>query len=179
MAADTDTTERNPRLRDYDAKRDFGRTPEPAGAPGERAEGGLRFVVQRHRASRLHYDLRLELDGTLRSWAVPKGPTLDPDARRLAVQVEDHPMEYADFEGVIPAGEYGGGHVTIWDAGRYATEKWDDRHIIVTFDGHRLAGRYALFPVRDAWNIRKLDATPPPAATAAPPTAPPRPASSS
>jgi bifunctional non-homologous end joining protein LigD len=127
------------------------------------------FVVQEHHTprgktgERVHWDLRLERDGVLKSWAVPKGPPTEQGANRLAVPTEDHPLEYASFSGTISSGEYGGGEVTIWDAGRYATEKWDDRHIIVTFDGSRLAGRYALFPLNDgAWNIRKLDATPAP-----------------
>jgi bifunctional non-homologous end joining protein LigD len=109
-------------LQAYWRRRDFARTPEPSGAPvGERAEadGKPRFVVQRHRARRLHYDFRLEIGGVLVSWAVPKGPTLDPDVRRAAFKTEDHPIEYFDFEGIIPAGEYGGGDVIVWDAGTW------------------------------------------------------------
>ena len=124
------------RLATYQAKRDFARTPEPAGATkqpvkaqtDEASHQGqpLRFVVQRHRARRRHYDLRFEMDGVLASWAVPNGPTLDPKARRLAVHVEDHPIEYIDFEGVIPHGEYGGGDVIVWDAGTWEPYETDD-----------------------------------------------------
>jgi bifunctional non-homologous end joining protein LigD len=157
-------------LAEYRAKRDPARTAEPVPPAGTSLPVGDddTFVVQEHHTprgrtgERVHWDLRLERDGVLKSWAVPKGPPTEQGPNRLAVPTEDHPLEYASFSGAIAAGEYGGGHVTIWDAGRYATEKWDDRHIIVTFDGRRLAGRYAMFPVGDgAWNIRKLDATRP------------------
>ncbi|HEY0127399.1 MAG TPA: non-homologous end-joining DNA ligase [Blastococcus sp.] len=157
-------------LAEYRAKRDPARTAEPVPPSGSSLPVGDddTFVVQEHHTprgrtgERVHWDLRLERDGVLKSWAVPKGPPTEQGPSRLAVPTEDHPLEYASFSGTIAAGEYGGGHVTIWDAGRYATEKWDDRHIIVTFDGRRLAGRYAMFPVGDgAWNIRKLDDTAP------------------
>jgi bifunctional non-homologous end joining protein LigD len=145
-------TRRRAALADYKAKRDFDRTPEPAGdARDDGDSGGRMFVVQRHRARRLHYDLRLEVDGVLASWAVPKGPTLDPGKRHLAVHVEDHPMEYADFEGVIPSGEYGGGDVIVWDRGTWEPSGTDDPAAAIAagelhFDlhGEKLSGRFAL-----------------------------------
>jgi len=137
----------------YRAKRDFSRTPEPAGvlAAAEASDAQRRFVVQRHRARRLHYDLRFEIGGVLVSWAVPNGPTLDPSVRRLAVHVEDHPIEYLDFEGVIPTGEYGGGDVIVWDLGTWEPHATDDPaaavaagELHVDVSGHKLRGRLIL-----------------------------------
>src|SRR5829696_3096610 len=138
------------RLERYRAKRDFSITAEPEGTAAP-ATDGHRFVVQRHRARRPHYDLRLEAAGVLLSWAVPKGPTLDPDVKRMAVHVEDHPLGYFDFEGVIPAGEYGGGDVIVWDWGTWTlTEGEDPVEAVesggVHFDvfGQKLKGHFAL-----------------------------------
>jgi bifunctional non-homologous end joining protein LigD len=143
-------------LATYRRKRDFDRTPEPAGAapPHSDPRGIRRFVVQRHRARRLHYDLRFEIDGVLVSWAVPKGPTLDPGVRRAAFHVEDHPIEYIDFEGVIPAGGYGGGDVIVWDAGTWEPHKAGDPpdpgrsvadgELHVELEGEKLRGRFVL-----------------------------------
>jgi bifunctional non-homologous end joining protein LigD len=136
----------------YRGMRDFERTPEPSGQDARAGGNGApRFVVQRHRARRLHYDLRFEIDGTLASWAVPKGPTLDPTVRRMAVHVEDHPMEYIDFEGVIPSGEYGGGDVIVWDTGTWEPHGTDDPAAAVAagelhaeMHGHKLHGRLVL-----------------------------------
>ena len=137
-------------LEEYRRKRDFGRTPEPA--PNEVVERSGRFTVQRHRATALHYDFRLEIDGVLVSWAVPKGPTLDPKVRRLAMRTEDHPIEYLDFEGVIPAKEYGGGDVIVWDWGTWEPEPGEPApgiglrkgEVKFILHGQRLHGRYTI-----------------------------------
>ena len=147
-------------LGDYQSKRDFTRTAEPKGGP-PRSGGNastLRFVIQKHAASHLHYDLRLELDGVMKSWAVPKGPSLDPSQKHLAVEVEDHPIEYNTFEGTIPAGEYGGGTVMLWDRGTYEADDGnvDDLRrghergsLKVKLHGERLEGSFALVRMRD------------------------------
>lgn len=140
------------KLEPYRNKRDFSKTPEPAGTAIPVARPGVRrFVVQRHRASRLHYDFRLEIDGVLVSWAVPKGPSLDPGVRRGAFHVEDHPLEYFDFEGVIPAGEYGGGDVIVWDAGTWDEYKTGDPttslaagEVHLDMCGEKLRGQFVL-----------------------------------
>jgi bifunctional non-homologous end joining protein LigD len=135
-------------LKEYKRKRDFRRTPEPAGN-GAKSAPGRQFVVQKHAARRLHYDFRLELAGTLKSWAVPKGPSLDPGVKSLAVQVEDHPLEYATFEGVIPQGEYGGGTVMVWDHGTWEPEADPDKglkqgKLKFKLNGEKLHGSWAL-----------------------------------
>jgi bifunctional non-homologous end joining protein LigD len=157
-------TETDERLRTYRAKRDFTVTSEPEGTAPPAADG-WRFVVQRHRASRLHYDFRLEAAGVLLSWAVPKGPTLDADVKRLAAHVEDHPLDYFDFEGAIPAGEYGGGDVIVWDWGTWALAEGDDPLAAVAAGdlhlalfGEKLRGRFALVRRgrgRDEWLLIK------------------------
>jgi bifunctional non-homologous end joining protein LigD len=164
-----------PKLSTYRKKRDPARTPEPV-PPADRKtsrrpQKGNTFVVQEHHATALHWDFRLERDGVLVSWAVPKGLPLDPDVNHLAVHTEDHPLEYADFEGDIPAGEYGGGAVSIWDRGTYECEKWTDREVKVVLQGERVTGRYVLFKTgaRDRdWMMHRMD--PPPSGYTSMPT---------
>jgi bifunctional non-homologous end joining protein LigD len=153
------------KLTTYRAKRDFEATSEPTGGPDALPEddGGHRFVVQEHHATRLHWDLRLEHDGVLASWAIPNGIPPDPSDNRLAVRTEDHPLEYLDFHGEIPKGQYGAGTMTIWDRGTYEVHKWEARKVEVTFHGERLTGRYGLFPIgrsgdsANDWMIHRMD----------------------
>ncbi|MGH9081485.1 MAG: non-homologous end-joining DNA ligase [Acidimicrobiales bacterium] len=154
----------DPSLETYRRKRDPARTPEPlppeqGAAPADRP-GAPRFVIQEHHASSLHWDFRLERDGVLVSWALPKGLPMDPAHNRLAVPTEDHPLEYSRFSGTIPASEYGGGKVTIWDQGSYDCEKWAEREVMVVLHGQRVEGRYVLFPTGENWMIHRMD--PPP-----------------
>jgi bifunctional non-homologous end joining protein LigD len=155
---------RSETLSTYRKKRDPARTPEPVPAtsrPRPRRRGtGDTFVIQEHHATALHWDFRLERDGVLVSWAVPKGLPRHPGTNHLAVHTEDHPMEYAAFEGEIPEGEYGGGKVVLWDHGTYECEKWSDREVKVVLHGQRVAGRYVLFKTgaRDRdWMMHRMD----------------------
>jgi bifunctional non-homologous end joining protein LigD len=159
----------SPKLTEYRAKRDPKKTPEPMGAKKAKGSGGRdakaaqpTFVIQEHHARALHWDFRLEHDGVLVSWALPKGLPLDPKTNHLAVHTEDHPLDYGSFAGDIPKGEYGAGKVTIWDHGTYETEKWRTNEIMVVLHGKRAQGRYVLFPTGEKnWMIHRMD--PPPA----------------
>src|SRR5919202_697564 len=146
-------------LDSYRRKRDFSATPEPTGDAAAAGNGRTaRFVVQEHHARSLHWDLRLERDGVLASWAVPKGIPPDPRKNHLAVRTEDHPLEYLDFHGDIPAGQYGAGTMAIWDRGTYETHKWRDKEVMVTFHGERVQGRYVLFRTDgNNWMIHRMD----------------------
>ncbi len=164
------------KLDDYKKKRDFHKTGEPSagGNPGSWADKRPVFVIQKHDASTLHYDFRIEVDGVLKSWAVPKGPSTDPDEKRLAIPTEDHPLEYADFEGTIPSDAYGGGTVLIWDRGSYSNLKEeeedagksvsaqiDNGHVTIRLEGQKISGGYALIGTGrgdDArWLLIKMD----------------------
>ena len=157
----------------YNAKRDFAKTGEPKGKEGRGAKsktGGDSFVVQKHDASRLHWDFRLDMDGVLKSWAVPRGPSIDPADKRLAVRTEDHPLDYADFEGTIPKGEYGGGTVMLWDRGRWIPEPGKDPrktieegHLHFTLEGERMKGEWVMFRLKgrpgekgENWMLKKV-----------------------
>jgi len=156
-------------LAEYNRKRDFSRTKEPEGRVPKKKGKQLEFVIQKHAASHLHYDFRLELDGVMKSWAVPKGPSLDPSVRRLAMEVEDHPISYNTFEGTIPAGEYGGGTVMLWDRGTYEAEDgggveslrrgYEKGDLKITLHGKRLRGSWVLVrmnrPGRPQWLLIK------------------------
>src|SRR3954465_4251249 len=144
-------------LEAYRAKRDFQETPEPAGDTRE-PEASRRFVVQEHSARAMHWDLRLEHEGTLASWAIPKGIPPDPKRNNLAVRTEDHPLEYLDFHGEIPRGEYGAGTMRIYDRGTYELHKFRDAEVMVTFHGERVRGRYVLFRTDEKnWMIHRMD----------------------
>ncbi|MDB4881747.1 MAG: ATP-dependent ligase LigD polymerase module / ATP-dependent ligase LigD phosphoesterase, partial [Gemmatimonadetes bacterium] len=151
-------TKKTAALAEYNAKRDFSKTGEPAGKVPKAKGKTLHFVIQKHAASHLHYDFRLELDGVMKSWAVPKGPSLDPSVRRLAMEVEDHPISYNTFEGTIPQGEYGGGTVMLWDRGTYEAANgggaeslrrgYEKGDLDIVLHGHRLTGGWVLVRLR-------------------------------
>ena len=164
------------KLEEYKQKRHFDKTSEPGDeeASFDWAEGQSIFVIQKHQASNLHYDFRIEVDGVLKSWAVPKGPSSDPSVKRLAIPTEDHPLGYADFEGVIPEGEYGAGSVILWDRGTYRNLKEDDEeeapsietqiedgHVTIWLEGQKLQGGYALIRTgkgdQPRWLLIKMD----------------------
>jgi DNA ligase D-like protein (predicted 3'-phosphoesterase) len=157
-------------LKTYREKRDFSATSEPLPSElsaGKESRSNI-FVIQKHDARNLHYDLRLEVDGILKSWAIPKGPSLDPRQKRLAIETEDHPLEYAEFEGVIPKGQYGAGTVIVWDTGPYRnmtekdgrtlsiTEALERGHIAVWLEGRKLKGGYALTRTKRGWILIKI-----------------------
>src|SRR5688572_22606044 len=164
-------------IKRYNEKRNFKATPEPAGKTEKSAAKALLFVIQKHEASHLHYDFRLELDGVMKSWAVPKGPSLNPDEKRLAMHVEDHPMSYRTFEGIIPPGNYGAGTVMVWDEGTYYADpkldkKANEKLLVEGYrkgklsfymKGKKLRGEFSLVKMRgrgtndNAWLLLKTD----------------------
>jgi DNA ligase D-like protein (predicted 3'-phosphoesterase) len=165
--------DKNEALKKYRSKRDFEKTTEPSGDDSRSAKPNL-FVVQKHDARNAHYDFRLEIDGVLKSWAVPKGPSTDPREKRLALPTEDHPLEYADFEGVIPENEYGAGTVLIWDRGTYRNlredkkddgmsiaDSYEEGKIEIFLKGEKLRGGYALIRMgrgkKEQWLLKKMN----------------------
>jgi DNA ligase D-like protein (predicted 3'-phosphoesterase) len=154
------------KLQPYSRKRDFSKTPEPAAESLKDSSQKPIFVVQKHFTKRLHYDFRLECDGVLKSWAIPKGPSLNPAHKRLAIATEDHPLSYADFEGKIPDGQYGAGEVIVWDIGSYRNIKSDSvladykrDHLEITLSGYKLKGNFALIcigPKKGNWLLIKM-----------------------
>lgn len=154
----------NKKLTTYQQKRDFSKTPEPKGKEESAKQKGLIFVIQKHAASHLHYDFRLEMDGVLKSWALPKGPSLNPHDKRLAVETEDHPYSYKDFEGIIPKEQYGGGTVLVWDNGTYGSssplEDYKKGHLVINLKGQKLQGKFTLQRFRNGnkpqWLLIKM-----------------------
>src|SRR3954451_4983555 len=165
------TAESDMALEEYKRKRDFQKTPEPSPGRVLASTEKLSYLIQKHDATRLHYDFRLELDGVLLSWAVTKGPSLDPADKRLAVRTEDHPLSYATFEGIIPKGQYGGGTVMLWDRGTWTPEPGKDPsktlekgHLHFTLDGERMKGEWVMFRLSprpgergENWILKKVD----------------------